>query len=36
MKKLLFIILIFLGGCSIEKEVCKKETKECCIKKSKK
>jgi PBP1b-binding outer membrane lipoprotein LpoB len=32
MKNLLLILLLFLAGCSVEKEACKKETKKCCVK----
>ena len=32
MKKILFILLLLVVGCSISKDACDKETKECCKK----
>ena len=32
MKKILFILILVLASCSVQKETCNKETKECCAK----
>jgi len=33
MKKILFILILVLTSCSLQKQTCNKETKKCCEKK---
>jgi hypothetical protein len=33
MKRILFLLVLILVGCSTQKETCKKKTKDCCEKK---